>query len=184
MLTHSFTQKCAHTFTHTQTCSQTTFMNSFTHEYIHALTYSHIQTHPQINSHTSSQTHPCSHIALCINKLTFTVTHALIHKYTNIHLHRNILIIHSHTALLHTCTCSHIYYHTTHSSTQIHSCIFLTHRHAHIHSCAHWHIHLHMNTCTDLLTSVNMIPSTHAQLTHSLFIHTKTHIHSHIDTFT
>lgn len=150
---------------------------------------------PTINSYTSSQTHPCSHIALCINRNshTFTVTHSLIHEFTqtftcweqhnslphNIPTYMHMLHIYSNTskytythAFSHTQACSHILMCTlAHSPytwihAQIYSCLW-TWPHPLMHTAHTFILHSHKD---HTFTHMN-IPWTHTNmLMHSIYL--------------
>ena len=161
-------------------------MNSLTHEYIHTLTCSHIQTHPQINSHTSSQTHSCSHIALCINKLTYihshTCSHTWIHKHTLAQEHTYNSLPHSIATHMHMFT--YLFTHNTfkYTNTLMHFSHTQACSHTLMYTLAHSSAHEYRHRFTHICEHDPIHPCT--QLTHSIFILTKRHIHSHIDTFT
>lgn len=155
-------------------------MNSLTHEYIHTLTCSHIQTHPQINSHTSSQTHSCSHIALCINKLTYihshTCSHTWIHKHSLAQEHTYNSLPHSIATHMHMFT--YLFTHNTfkYTNTLMHFSHTQACSHTLMYTLAHSSAHEYRHRFTHICEHDPIHPCT--QLTHSFFIHTKTHIHS------
>lgn len=130
-------------------------MCSHIHLYRNMLTYMKTLTNSLTHIQTRLQTHPCSHIPLHINKLTYT--HTVTHSL--IHDHTNTLTHNSlpHNTLKHTNMLKYTHVHTdTFTCTWIHAQIY-----SGMWTCSHTLMH-----------------TAHA------FIHTKTHIRSHMDTFT